>query len=329
MLIMRAVRWCGNRRLQGGNRLQTVSEVRGRGAAPFKVRHAVRDHWVLVLTPVIVLMAVAGVFAFQRTPTYTAESRLTLGQLDVAAQAPSYVTAAQGLEPPTRRRSPRRQRHTAGRQGASHHARRGQADALLGHPGGSDTLFLIDAKDRPRPKRSSCATPLRGRWCATWDQARRVGRRRRMVAWRRTGASTQQHRTSLADRARAGGLRAHERAARRALARTLRGPTRPSYARRCSTRVYGDADGWERRQHTPSWPRPTRPRAITARWPGSCSSIAALAGLWMRMALAVRIGTRPVEEPARQVRSNTSRVGQPWRSGRLAAAWGRARSSSP
>jgi capsular polysaccharide biosynthesis protein len=75
----------------------TVSEVRGRGAAPFKVRYAVRDHWVLALLPVVLLAAAAGVFAMKRTPTYTAEAKLTLGQLDVAAQAPSYVTAAQGL----------------------------------------------------------------------------------------------------------------------------------------------------------------------------------------------------------------------------------------
>ena len=55
------------------------------------------QHWVLVLLPVVLLMAVAGAYAMKRTPTYTAQSKLTLGQLDVAAQAPSYVTAAQGL----------------------------------------------------------------------------------------------------------------------------------------------------------------------------------------------------------------------------------------
>jgi hypothetical protein len=46
---------------------------------------------------VVVLVAAAGFLALKRTPTYTAQSQLTLGQLDVAAQAPSYVTAAQGL----------------------------------------------------------------------------------------------------------------------------------------------------------------------------------------------------------------------------------------
>jgi hypothetical protein len=75
----------------------SVTEVRGRGIAPFKVRDAVREHWVLVLLPVVLLMAAAAAYAMQRTPTYTAQSKLTLGQLDVAAQAPSYVTAAQGL----------------------------------------------------------------------------------------------------------------------------------------------------------------------------------------------------------------------------------------
>lgn len=45
----------------------------------------------------VVLLAAAGLLASKRTPTYTAQAQLTLGQLDVAAQAPSYVTAAQGL----------------------------------------------------------------------------------------------------------------------------------------------------------------------------------------------------------------------------------------
>jgi hypothetical protein len=75
----------------------SVTEVRGRGAAPFRVRDAVLQHWLLVLLPVVLLMAAAGAYAMKRTPTYTAQSKLTLGQLDVAAQAPSYVTAAQGL----------------------------------------------------------------------------------------------------------------------------------------------------------------------------------------------------------------------------------------
>jgi capsular polysaccharide biosynthesis protein len=57
----------------------------------------VLQHWLLVLLPVVLLMAAAGAYAMKRTPTYTAQSKLTLGQLDVAAQAPSYVTAAQGL----------------------------------------------------------------------------------------------------------------------------------------------------------------------------------------------------------------------------------------
>jgi hypothetical protein len=61
------------------------------------VRHAVRDHLFLAIAPVVVLLAAAGFLAFKRTPTYTAQAQLTLGQLDVAAQSPSYVTAAQGL----------------------------------------------------------------------------------------------------------------------------------------------------------------------------------------------------------------------------------------
>jgi capsular polysaccharide biosynthesis protein len=52
---------------------------------------------VLALLPAVLLVLAAGGYAMKRTPTYTAQAKLTLGQLDVAAQAPSYVTAAQGL----------------------------------------------------------------------------------------------------------------------------------------------------------------------------------------------------------------------------------------
>ena len=61
----------------------SVTEVRGRGNAPFKVRDAVQRHWGLVLLPVVLLVAVAGAYGMKRTPTYTAQSKLTLGQLDV------------------------------------------------------------------------------------------------------------------------------------------------------------------------------------------------------------------------------------------------------
>jgi capsular polysaccharide biosynthesis protein len=83
---------------QGEVQLARVTELRTAGdGGGFKVRYAVRDHLFLAIAPVIVLVAVAGFIAMKRTPTYTAQSQLTLGQLDVAAQAPSYVTAAQGL----------------------------------------------------------------------------------------------------------------------------------------------------------------------------------------------------------------------------------------
>jgi capsular polysaccharide biosynthesis protein len=78
--------------------LARVTELRSAGdGGGFKVRHAVRDHLFLAIAPLVVLLAAAGVLAMKRTPTYTANAQLTLGQLDVAAQAPSYVTAAQGL----------------------------------------------------------------------------------------------------------------------------------------------------------------------------------------------------------------------------------------
>jgi capsular polysaccharide biosynthesis protein len=61
------------------------------------VRGALRDHLALALTPVILLTALAGIVAFQRTPSYRAESSLTLGRLDAAAQAPQYATVTRQL----------------------------------------------------------------------------------------------------------------------------------------------------------------------------------------------------------------------------------------
>ena len=300
---MRAVRWCGNRRLQGGNRLQTVSEVRGRGAAPFKFRRAVRDHWVLAPTPVIVLMAVAGASAFQRTPTDTAESRPTLGQLDAAAQAPSYVTAAQGLAA-TDAQAIHAGTGTWPAAKALHIATARGQQAPAGHPGGSDTPVPDRCEGPvPQPKRSSSPTPLHGRWCATWTGSTHwppVSRRR----WRRTSA---RRRNSTARRSpRAGAV-------------ALRAPSeRPHPHGACadpSAVRLGQAprDGARRGYDNP---KRMKPRATCSRSsPGDSAAndrssmaqklffIAALVGLSIGMALAVRSGTWPVDEPAQRVRA--------------------------
>ncbi len=82
------------------------------------------------------------------------------------------------------------------------------------------------------------------------------------------------------------------------------GPTRPSYARRCSPGVYGNA---KRVGATSNVLQILAPASSAASDRSSMAQklffIAALAGLSIGMALAVRSGTRPVEEPARQVRA--------------------------
>ena len=304
MLIMRAVRWCGNRRLQGGNRLQTVSEVRGRGLAPFKVRHTVRDHWVLVLTPVIVLMAVAGVFAFQRTPTYTAESRLTLGQLDVAAQAPSYVTAAQGLAA-TYAQAIHAGNVTRPAAKALHITPVEASKRLLATPVGQTPLFLIDAKGPSATQAVKLANAASRAMVRYVDglNASAAGVESSLAAYQR--ASTQQHRTSLAvAQAQVAYARHPSVHTRRALARTLQRSDSAKLRATVLAGVYGNA---KRVGATSNVLQILAPANSAASDRSSMAQkllfIAALAGLSIGMALAVRSGTRPVEEPARQVRA--------------------------
>jgi uncharacterized protein involved in exopolysaccharide biosynthesis len=57
-----------------------------------------RRYWLLVLAPVAVCLAIAGVLAFGRTPVYSSQARLTIGSLNISTQGvPGFVYAAQGL----------------------------------------------------------------------------------------------------------------------------------------------------------------------------------------------------------------------------------------
>lgn len=123
-----------------------VTELRSASdGGGFKIRHAVRDHLFLAIAPVVVLLAAAGVLAMKRTPTYTAEAQLTLGQLDVAAQAPSYVTAAQGLAA-TYARAIHAGGVTQPAARALHISPLEASSRLEASPVGSTPLFFIDAK---------------------------------------------------------------------------------------------------------------------------------------------------------------------------------------
>lgn len=115
------------------------------GRDNFTVRNAVRNNWQLVPIPVVVLVAVAAVLAFMRAPTYTAESQLTLGQLDVAAQAPSFVTAAQGLAA-TYAHAIHAGPVTQGAAKALHITPLEASTRLQASPVPNTPLFLIDAK---------------------------------------------------------------------------------------------------------------------------------------------------------------------------------------
>ena len=48
------------------------------------VFQAARRHWLLVLLPILVLVPVAAVLAARRTPTYSAEARMVVGQLNIS-----------------------------------------------------------------------------------------------------------------------------------------------------------------------------------------------------------------------------------------------------
>jgi uncharacterized protein involved in exopolysaccharide biosynthesis len=57
-----------------------------------------RRHWLLVAVPVVLLMALGYVAGHSRSPTYTSESRLNVGRIDVTSQAiPGFVAGTQSL----------------------------------------------------------------------------------------------------------------------------------------------------------------------------------------------------------------------------------------
>lgn len=63
------------------------------------VFHAARRHWMLVLLPMLLLVPVVAVVAAKRTPTYSAEARLIVGQLNISTPGAiaGYAQAAQDL----------------------------------------------------------------------------------------------------------------------------------------------------------------------------------------------------------------------------------------
>ena len=56
-----------------------------------------RRYWLLVLLPILMFVPVAAVIAAKRTPTYTAEARLTVGRLNISTPG-----AVQGFAGPPR-----------------------------------------------------------------------------------------------------------------------------------------------------------------------------------------------------------------------------------
>jgi capsular polysaccharide biosynthesis protein len=72
--------------------------VDGRPRTPVGPLGAARRHWRLALIPIVVLAALALAISLLRTPTYTAESRLIVGRVDVTTQLiPGLVLATQSL----------------------------------------------------------------------------------------------------------------------------------------------------------------------------------------------------------------------------------------
>jgi hypothetical protein len=287
--------------------LQTVSEVRGRGAAPFKVRYAVRDHWVLVLLPVVLLMAVVGAYAFKRTPTYTAESRLTLGQLDVAAQAPSYVTAAQGLAA-TYSQAIHAGAVTRPAGKALHISALEASTRLQASPIGQTPLFLIGAKGpsaRDAVKLANAASRALVRYVNGLN-ASAAGVNSALNAYKR--ASAQQHQAGLAVAAAQVAYGRHPSLAnRRAVTRAMQRSDSAKLRAAVLASVYGNA---KRVGATSNVLQILAPASTATNDRSSILQkllfVAGLAGLAIGVALAVWAGTRDPaadEEPAQRVKA--------------------------
>ena len=284
----------------------TVSEVRGRGSAPFKVRYAVRDHWVLVLLPVIVLMAVAGGFALKRTPTYTAESRLTLGQLDVAAQAPSYVTAAQGLAA-TYSQAIHAGAVTKPAGKALHISALEASKRLVASPIGQTPLFLIDAKGpsaHDAVKLANAASRALVRYVDGLN-ASAAGVGSSLKAYKR--ASQQQHQAGLAvAEAQAAYGRHPSLKNRQAVTRAMQRSDSAKLRATVLASVYGNA---KRVGATSNVLQILAPASTATSDRDSVAQkvlfIAAVAGLAIGVALAIRAGlSEPAaEEPSQRVKA--------------------------
>jgi hypothetical protein len=277
--------------------LAGVTELRSAGdGGGFKVRHAVRDHWFLVIVPVVVLVAAAGLLAVKRTPTYTAQAQLTLGQLDVAAQAPSYVTAAQGLAATYARAI-----HAGGvtkPAGKALHISALEASSRLdASPIGNTPLFFIDAtgsSQKSAVKLANAASHALVRYVDNLNRKAAAGRRA-LAGYKR--ASAVQHRwaiqVGLAQRAFG---QQPTVANRRALTRASQRRDQATLQAQVLATVYANA----KRTGAASNVLQTLTPATTASSDRGAMTQkllfgAAVAGLALGLALAVWRGNRPVK----------------------------------
>jgi hypothetical protein len=285
----------------------SVTEVQGRGNAPFKVRDAVRDNLLLVLLPVVLLMAVAGAYAMKRTPTYTAQSKLTLGQLDVAAQAPSYVTAASGLAA-TYSQAVHAGAVTKPAGKALGIPPLEASKRLQASPIGQTPLFLIDATGpnaHDAIKLANAASRALDRYVDGLN-AESAGVNSSLRAFKR--ASEQQHRASLAVQGAQIAFGRHPSITnRRALTRAMQRSDSAKLRVTVLASVYGNA----KRVGSTSNVLQILATATTASSDRDSVLqkvlfIAAAAGLAIGVALAVRAGARDpaaADEPAKRVKA--------------------------
>jgi capsular polysaccharide biosynthesis protein len=71
---------------------------RPRKAERVPVLRAVREHWVLAIAPAAFFVFLAIVAGMARNPTYTSESRVNVGRIDVSSQSiPGFVASIQAL----------------------------------------------------------------------------------------------------------------------------------------------------------------------------------------------------------------------------------------
>ncbi len=290
--------------MAGRSSLQTVSEVRERGEAPLKVRDAVRKHWPLVLLPALALMALAGAYAMKRTPSYTAQSRLTLGQLDVAAQAPSYVTAAQGLAA-TYAQAIHAGAVTQPAGKALHVSALQASKRLTASPVGQTPLFLIQATGssaHDAEKLANAASRALVRYVDGLN-ASAAGTSSALRAFKR--AASEQHRASL-DVGSAQAAYAHRPtpATRRAVTRAMQELDSAKLRGAVFASLYGNAKRVGATSNVLQILAPansaTSDRSSVLQ---KLLFVAAVVGLAIGIALAVRVSQRRVDEPLQRIRA--------------------------